>query len=99
MKPTRRDDILDLVREHRAEITHFGAKSLSVFGSVARDEFQDESDVDILVEFSAPPSFGAYMDLKFFLEDLLGRQVDLVPKGRLKPRIRPAVEREAILVT
>jgi predicted nucleotidyltransferase len=99
MRPTRRDEILDLIKEHRDEITRFGAKSLSIFGSVARDQVRDESDIDILVQFASPPTFIAYMDLKFFLEDLLGREVDLVPNGRLKPRIRPAVEREAILVT
>jgi uncharacterized protein len=99
MRPTRRDEILDLIKEHRDEVRHFGAKSLSIFGSAARDEIGDESDVDILVEFDTPPTFNAYMDLKFFLEDLLGRGVDLVPNARLKARIRPVVEREAILVT
>jgi predicted nucleotidyltransferase len=99
MKATRRDEVLKLLKEHQPELRRLGAKSLSVFGSVARDEAHEESDVDILVEFDSPPTFSDYMDLKFFLEDLLGSGVDLVPSGRLRSRIRAAVEHEAIRVT
>ena len=74
-------------------------KSLAVFGSVARGEAGPDSDVDILVEFEGRATFDRYMGLKFFLEDLLGRRVDLVTRKALKPRMRPYVEREAIYVT
>jgi predicted nucleotidyltransferase len=46
-------------------------KSLALFGSVARDDATDTSDVDVLVDFGAPPTFDQYMGLKIFLEDLL----------------------------
>lgn len=95
----RRDEILLLLREHRTEVEKFGVTSLAVFGSVARDEARDNSDVDVLVEFQTPPTFRSYMGLKFFLEDLLGRSVDLVSRGALKPRVRPYVEREAVYVS
>ncbi|MCD5408066.1 DNA polymerase subunit beta, partial [Candidatus Bipolaricaulota bacterium] len=49
--------------------------------------------------FEGPATFDRYMGLKFFLEDLLGRRVDLVTKRALKTRLRPYVEREAIYVT
>jgi predicted nucleotidyltransferase len=54
--------------------------------------------VDVLVDFGSPPSFDRYMDVKFFLEELLGRRVDLVTETALRERLRPHVEREAVPV-
>ena len=71
----------------------FGVKSLGLFGSIARGDASPGSDVDILVEFDAP-SFDHYMDLKFYLEERLGRTVDLVLKGSLKPALRECILRE-----
>lgn len=76
----------------------YGLKSISIFGSAARDEVRPESDIDVLVEFDGTVTFDRYMGLKLFLEDLLGARVDVVTRGALKARIRPVVEREAILV-
>lgn len=73
--------------------------SLALFGSVARNEAGPDSDVDLLVTFAAPPTFDRFMDLKFYLEDLLGRRADLVTAAALKPRLKAIVEREAIRVT
>jgi len=95
-----KNEILEILRTHRDELRkRFGVKSLAVFGSVARGEAGPKSDVDILVEFEGRATFDRYMGLKFFLEDLLGRRVDLVTRKALKPRMRPFVEREAIYVT
>ena len=94
----RRDEALAILKSHKQELIKFDVKSLAIFGSVARDEAGPESDVDILVEFSKTPSFDGYMELKFFLEDLLGRSVDLVTRDALKPRIRPYVEKELLYV-
>ncbi len=93
-----RDTVQQLLTAHRAELDRLCVKSLAVFGSVARGEARSKSDVDILVEFSNTPDFDRYMDLKFFLEDLLKRRVDLVTPDVLRPRIRPNVEREAVRV-
>lgn len=91
--------ILNLLHRHRDDFTRrFGARYLALFGSAARDELHDDSDVDILVEFEGPATFDGYMDLKFFLESLLGRQVDLVTEKGLRKEIRPNVEREAVRV-
>ncbi len=98
MKPTRREEILNLLQDNQAELKRLGAKSLAVFGSVARDEAREDSDVDVLVEFEGPPTFNSYMDIKFFLEDLLGRKVDLGTPDTLKPRIKHHVLQEAIHV-
>jgi predicted nucleotidyltransferase len=102
MKPCKemqRDEILTILRQHRAEIQGFGVKSLAIFGSVARDEAKSESDVDLLVEFEGKVTFDRYMDLKFYLEDRLAMKVDLVTQKMLRPQIRQTVEKEALRVT
>ncbi len=76
----------------------FGARSVSLFGSAARDELRADSDVDILVEFEGAATFDAYFGLKDHLEAALGRTVDLVTAGGLKPRARQQVERDLIRV-
>jgi predicted nucleotidyltransferase len=76
----------------------YAVKSLAIFGSAARDALSEGSDVDVLVEFDAEPTFDGYFDLKFFLEDLIGRQVDLVTRKGLRSELRVRVEQEAIHV-
>jgi uncharacterized protein len=93
-----RDEVLALLKQHNAELQEFGVRSLRLFGSVARDEARDGSDVDLLVGFEEAPTFSGYMKLRIFLEDLLGSRVDLITETGLKERVRPWVEREAILV-
>ena len=77
----------------------FSVKNLAVFGSIARDQANDNSDVDVLVAFSKKASFDLFMDLKFSLEDLLGTKVDLVTDKALRPQIRLAIEQELINVS
>ncbi len=74
----------------------FGVRRIALFGSTVRDEAGEESDLDLLVEFEVGPTFDSFMGLKLFLEDHIGRKVDLVTPDALKPRIRPVVEREAV---
>jgi uncharacterized protein len=74
----------------------FGVRRIALFGSTARDEAREDSDLDILVDFEIGPTFDSFMGLKFFLEDHLARKVDLVTPDALKPRMRPVVEREAV---
>ena len=96
---TNQSKILGLLAERRQEIVaRFGVKRVSLFGSVVRDELDTTSDVDVLVEFEGPATFAAYMDLKFYLEDLLGRPVDLVTDKALRKELRSYVEKEKIRV-
>ena len=94
----KRDDIIRLLNEHREALSRFDVESLAIFGSVARGESEPGSDLDVLVEFEGRATFDRYMDLKFFLEELLGCQIDLVTRKALKPRMRPYVERDAVYV-
>jgi len=94
----RRDEVVKLLAEHRQDLRQFGVKSLALFGSVGRDQARPDSDIDFLVELKGPATFDRYMGLEFFLEDLLGAQVDLVTRKALKPRWKPYMEREALYV-
>ncbi len=93
-----RDDILMTVAARREALRAMGVRSLALFGSGRPGEATPQSDLDFLVEFDGPVTFDGYMDLKFFLEDLLGRRVDLVTRKALKPRMRPIMEKEAVRV-
>lgn len=76
----------------------FSVKTLAIFGSIARDEAVNNSDVDVLVVFDREGSFDLFMDLKFYLEDLLGSKIDLVTDKALRPQVRRAIEQELIHV-
>jgi uncharacterized protein len=93
-----RDEVLEILSAHLPEIRALGVASLAIFGSFARDEARPDSDVDVLVEFGVRPTYRLYLDLLYLLEGLVGRQVHLVIRGDVKARIRPRIEREAILV-
>jgi hypothetical protein len=87
-----RTEILAKIRQHSEELRAFGARRVGLFGSFARSAQTAASDIDVLVEFRrGAKTFDNYMDLKFFLERLLGRKVDLVIKDALKKRIKSRV--------
>ena len=91
--------ILDLLGQHREHLSErFGAKRLALFGSAARDELREDSDIDVLVEFEGPATFDRYFDMKAYLEGLFGRPVDLVTEQGLKSRARSSVEKDLIRV-
>lgn len=93
-----RKSVIARIRRRRAHLEKLGVKSLSLFGSVARGEDRPGSDVDILVEFKGRATFDRYMDTKFYLEELLGCNVDLVTPKAIKPRMKPYIMRELIHV-
>lgn len=82
-----RETILRTLEEHRSELQRLGVQRVGLFGSYLHGCPRDGSDVDLLVRFGRP-SFDSYMDTKFLLEDLLGREVDLVTDQALKPAVR-----------
>ena len=98
--PMRRDDVLAILQTHRPMfVERFDVARLTLFGSVARDEAEPDSDLDLLVEFTGAKSRSkAYFGLMFYLEDLLERELDLVTEPALRREFRPYVESEAIRV-
>jgi predicted nucleotidyltransferase len=88
--------VLQTLRAQPNLFTRFKIKTVALFGSTARNEATAQSDLDFLVEFDADPTLDLYMDLKFFLEDLFEKKVDLVTKGSLKPQIADRVLAEVI---
>ena len=94
-----KSDVLALLREHKpAMAERFGVVDLALFGSTVRDEAGPDSDVDILVSFDRPTDPDCYFGVQFYIEDLLGRPVDLVTDKALRAELRPYVEAEAVRV-
>jgi len=85
----KRDEILQICAK-------YGARNVRVFGSVARGEADEQSDIDLLVEFEPDRSLLDHAGLWIELQELLGVKVDVVSERGLKPRIRQRVLQEAI---
>ena len=89
-------NIIQRIAGVRRELSErFTVIRIGVFGSFARGDEGPESDVDIIVEL-AEPTFDHYMDLKFRLEEVLQRSVDLVIADTVKPRLKPIIEQEVV---
>jgi uncharacterized protein len=79
-------------------VARYGVTDIALFGSTVRDSARADSDIDVLVSFDGPATSERYFGVQFFLEDLLGRPVDLVTDKALRPELRPFVEKEAVHV-
>ena len=86
----QKEKILNLLRKNRKIIRQFGVKRIGIFGSVARDEASEESDIDIVVEFErGRATFRNVARLIDFLENLFGKEIDLLtPDGIESIRIK-----------
>lgn len=98
--PLARDDVLRVLRAHAPELARrYGVRRLALFGSVARDEATEASDVDLVAEFDADVvTVTGYLDMLDALEQVLGARVDVVSLAKLSPRLRAYVERDLIRV-
>lgn len=96
----KRDDVIRMLAEHRDELQHqFGVKSLALFGSVARDEATETSDVDVLVEFDRPIGMFHLIGTEQFIAQLLGiTKVDLILRRAVLPELKVDILTEAINV-
>ncbi|MBM3197968.1 MAG: nucleotidyltransferase family protein [Chlamydiae bacterium] len=86
---------MKILYQHKEEILRQGARELSIFGSVARNENRSKSDVDILVDFDAKKGLFAFVGLKQYLEAILSCEVDLVSKRALHPALKSRILQEA----
>jgi hypothetical protein len=89
---------LELIKSRSSELkSRFHLQSIGLFGSSAREEEGDNSDLDVLVEFKEGyVTFDNYAELMFHLEDLTGRQVDLATPDALHPRLRDRILDETV---
>lgn len=93
------DQIKALLQAHRPVLSErFKVREIGVFGSYARGDQTDQSDIDVLVEFSEPVGFFAFIDLEEYLQTVLGRRIDLVSKKALKPRIGRRILQEIVTI-
>ena len=91
--------LLDVLNAHKEEIKKkFSVKSLAVFGSVLRGTAGPDSDIDILVQYQQVPGLFGFLDLKQYLESIVGRPVDLVTENALKRQLRDRIIKEAVRV-
>lgn len=99
MMKTDLDQVKETINKHIdfLKVTYH-VKGIGVFGSVARADNTQSSDIDILVEFSKPIGFFKFIELEEILSKIIGKKVDLVTKKALKPAIREEVLRETIYV-
>jgi predicted nucleotidyltransferase len=87
--------VIETLRANEDTIRSYGVRRLGIFGSVAREEHNSESDVDLLVEFQkGSKTFDNFINLVFFLEELLGRKVELITTDSLSPYIGPRILEE-----
>jgi predicted nucleotidyltransferase len=91
----KKEEVLTIIRNHQQEIRDLGVRRCGFFGSFVREQNTEQSDIDILVEFEpGQKTFDNFMQLAFFLEELLGREVDLVTAESLSPYIGPHILKE-----
>jgi len=87
--------ILSTLGDYQTDLQRMGVRKLGLFGSYRAGTPTPESDMDFLVAFERP-SFDAYMEVKFFLEDLFNCPVDLVLEEAIKPRLRSYILGEVV---
>lgn len=81
-----KNDVFHILHQNRAELQAFGVKRLGLFGSFVRGQERPDSDIDLLVEFEpGEKTFDHFMALSFYLEEVLGRRVEVVTPESLSP--------------
>ncbi|MCY4056101.1 MAG: nucleotidyltransferase family protein [Cyanobacteria bacterium MAG CAR3_bin_5] len=94
-----RATVLNRLQAHKAALAQrFGVVDLALFGSFARDQATDASDVDILVQFDGPADWRRHFGAQAYLEHLLDRPVDMATRTEIREEIRPYVERDIVHV-
>ena len=92
----RPEEVVAVLAQHREELRGSGVASLLLFGSVARGQATEASDIDLVVEFDRAVGLFALLRLQACLESWLGRRVDLVPRDSLRPEVRERVLAEGL---
>jgi predicted nucleotidyltransferase len=92
-----KQEVIDRIVAHRLELQDQGVKSLALFGSLAREQAQEASDVDVVVELNRQMGLFGLSDLKALIETILGvRKVDLIVRDGIHPALKDAILRDAV---
>jgi predicted nucleotidyltransferase len=91
-----KDEIVNTIKSLHSHLTKYKVREIGVFGSVVRGEQNKESDIDVLVDFQEDADLLDLVGLGLFLEERLGRKVDVVPRKALRKEIRDAVLHEVV---
>lgn len=96
----KRDQVVALLKQHEPEFRNAGVEALFLFGSLARDEARDASDIDLFFDLARPQGFTLFdlVGLQQRMEDILGTRVDLMTRKGIHPRRRPSIEAAAVRV-
>lgn len=90
-----KQDVLTVLDQNQSRLRSLGVRRIGLFGSFVRGEQHHDSDIDLLVEFEPErKTFDRFMELSFFLEDLMQRRIELVTVESLSPYLRPHILRE-----
>ncbi len=95
----KRDEAIGRLRRHEADLKRLGVAHLYIFGSTARGEARDDSDVDLFFDYEKG-KFGLFelMDVKEYATNILGRNADIMTRDSLHKLLRPAIEALAVSV-
>jgi predicted nucleotidyltransferase len=89
-----KQDILNVLEQNRTRLQSLGAKKIGLFGSFVRGEQRPDSDIDLLVEFEpGQKTFDNFIELSFFLEEVLQHRTELVTVESLSPYLGPYILR------
>jgi uncharacterized protein len=95
----RREEAIARLKEHEAELKQLGIEHLYLFGSTARDEAGEDSDVDLFFDHpEGSLSLFKLMEVKEIAADLLGCKTDIMTRRSLHPYLRPRIEASALQV-
>lgn len=99
-KAQSRDEVIAILRRHAEDARRHHATGMYLYGSAARDELTEESDVDIFIDYDpdGPITFVELFDLRDLLAEKLHRKVDLTSREGLHPLLRPRIERSSLKV-
>jgi predicted nucleotidyltransferase len=92
------EDILHILKDNKKTLSEkYGVTDIAVFGSYVRDEHKRKSDIDIFVEMKPKfRTFDNFMDLKFYLQKITSKKIDLVIKNSIRKELKPAILKEAV---
>ena len=94
----KKDDILNTLRDLKPDLAQYKVKEIALFGSFIRNEQNDSSDIDVLLDFEEDASLFDLVRVGDFLEDKLHHKVDVVPKESLRKEIRQSILQEMVVL-